>query len=97
MKMNPVVHFEIPAEDRKRMVAFYSKAFGWKAQQMSPEMGNYVVVSTTELDPKTKYPKEPGRIGGGFYQKTEDKLSNYPSVVIAVEDIREHVKEVIFN
>ncbi len=31
-KMNPVVHFEMPAKDRKRMAGFYSEVFGWKAQ-----------------------------------------------------------------
>jgi len=25
-----IIHFEIPAEDTKRAVAFYEKAFGWK-------------------------------------------------------------------
>jgi predicted enzyme related to lactoylglutathione lyase len=34
LKMNPVVHFEMPAEDRKRMADFYTKAFGWKTQQL---------------------------------------------------------------
>ncbi len=48
--MNPVVHFEMPAEDSKRMAEFYTKAFGWKAQHMGPEMGEYVVVQTTETD-----------------------------------------------
>jgi hypothetical protein len=27
-KMNPVVHFEMPAEDRNRMAAFYREVFG---------------------------------------------------------------------
>lgn len=27
-KMNPVVHFEMPAEDSKRMIEFYSNVFG---------------------------------------------------------------------
>ncbi|HEU4446758.1 MAG TPA: hypothetical protein VFR94_18945, partial [Nitrososphaeraceae archaeon] len=31
---------------------------------------------------------------GGFFQKTDDKPAQYPSVVIAVEDIREHIKSV---
>lgn len=92
MKMNPVVHFEMPAEDKKRMADFYTKVFGWKAEHMGPEMGNYVVVSTTERNEKTKFPKEPGRINGGFFQKTSD--NQYPSVVIAVENIREHMKKV---
>ena len=30
MAMNPVVHFEMPAVDRKRMCEFYTKVFGWK-------------------------------------------------------------------
>ncbi len=29
-KINPVVHFEMPAEDSKRMADFYSKVFGWQ-------------------------------------------------------------------
>lgn len=27
-KMNPVVHFEMPYEDRERLVEFYTRAFG---------------------------------------------------------------------
>lgn len=91
--MNPVVHFEIPAEDKKRMSAFYTKAFGWKTEQLGPEMGEYVLVTTTEVDEK-KVPKTPGQINGGFYQKTEDPISHYPSVVIAVEDIQKSMKKV---
>ena len=33
--MNPVVHFEMPAEDKNRMADFYTKAFGWKTQTFS--------------------------------------------------------------
>ena len=89
--MNPVVHFEIPAEDTKRMVAFYTKAFGWKTQQLGPEMGNYVTVQTTETD-KNGMIKEPGRINGGFAAKSKDFQSIY--LVIAVDDIRQAMKTV---
>ena len=92
MKMNPVVHFEMPAEDRKRMTDFYTRVFGWQAQQMGPEMGNYVVVTTTESDDKG--PKKPGSINGGFFEKTNDEMTHYPSVVIAVEDIKDHLKKI---
>lgn len=27
------IHFEIPADDRQRAIAFYSAALGWKAQK----------------------------------------------------------------
>jgi uncharacterized protein len=90
--MNPVVHFEMPAEDRKRMADFYTKVFGWKTQQLGEDMGNYVLATTTDSDEKG--PRKPGAINGGFFQKTDDKPAQYPSVVIAVEDIREHVSNV---
>jgi predicted enzyme related to lactoylglutathione lyase len=91
--MNPVVHFELPAEDRKRMSEFYAKVFGWKMQQLGEDMGNYVVATTADSDENGR-PKRPGTINGGFYQKTEDMPAQYPSVVIAVENIREQMKNV---
>ena len=91
-KMNPVVHFEMPAEDRKRMAQFYAKAFGWQAQMLGPDMGDYVVVTTTETDengPRTK-----GAINGGFFPKKDDRPAQYPSVVIAVDDIKASTNKV---
>jgi predicted enzyme related to lactoylglutathione lyase len=92
-KMNPVVHFEMPAQDRKRMADFYSQVFGWKTQLLGEEMGNYVLAQTTESDSKG-HPKMPGSINGGFYPKKEDWPAQYPSVVIAVDNIRESMKKV---
>ena len=91
MKMNPVVHFEMPAEDRKRMIEFYAKTFGWEANQLGPEMGNYVVVMTAESDKNG--PLEKGRINGGFYDRFDK--TNAPSIVIAVDDVKEHKQKVI--
>ena len=82
----------MPYDDKKRMAEFYSKVFGWKAQMMGPEMGNYVVMTTTEVDEKSKFPKQPGRINGGFFQRT--KADQYPSVVIAVQDISKAMKKI---
>ncbi len=90
-KMNPVVHFELPAEDRKRMSDFYTMAFGWQTQQMGEEMGNYVVVHTTDTD-ENQMVKTPGTINGGFFQKAKD--AQYPTVVISVDDIHEAMKKV---
>lgn len=90
-KMNPVVHFEMPAEDKQRMTDFYARAFGWKAQMLGPEMGEYVVVSTTEIGPDN-FPTERGRINGGFFPKSKD--NQHPSVVIGVDDIREGMNKV---
>lgn len=89
--MNPVVHFEMPAEDKKRMVDFYAKVFGWQAQQMGPEMGNYIIVTTTETD-ENRMVKRPGAINGGFYEKTAP--DQHTRLTIAVDDIREAMKKI---
>ena len=90
--MNPVVHFEMPYEDKSRMAKFYAQVLGWKHQMLGPEMGNYVVVTTSERDEKTGFPKKPGMINGGFFAKTKD--TQYPSLVIAVDDIKQAMKGV---
>ena len=91
-KMCPVVHFEMPAEDRNRMAAFYQKAFGWKVQMLGPEMGDYVLVTTAESDVKPGAPA--GAINGGFFPKKPDWPAQYPSVVIAVDDIKSAMQRV---
>ena len=91
-KMNPVVHFEMPATDRKRMADFYAKTFGWQTQMMGPEMSDYVVVTTTESDENG--PKKPGAINGGFFLKKDDWPAQNPSIVISVDDIKASVKDV---
>lgn len=91
--MNPVVHFEMPAEDKHRIAQFYTKAFGWQTQMLGPEMNEYVLVTTTEPGENGR-PKDPGAINGGFYKKSADMPAQYPSIVIAVGDIREAMKKV---
>lgn len=92
MKKNPVVHFEMPAVDKKRVSDFYSKVFGWKMQQLGPEMGDYVLAETTETE--NSRPKTPGAINGGFFEKKDDELNRAPHVVISVENIEESIKAV---
>jgi predicted enzyme related to lactoylglutathione lyase len=93
MTMNPVVHFEIPAQDRRRISDFYSKAFGWQTKQLGAEMGNYVLANSTETDSEGM-PQRRAAINGGFYQKTDDMPAQYPSVVIAVDNLRESMEKV---
>jgi predicted enzyme related to lactoylglutathione lyase len=90
---NPVVHFEMPAEDRSRMRRFYERTFGWKTEQLGPDMGDYVLVTTAESDERG-HPKAPGVINGGFYPKRSDWPAQYPSVVIAVDDLDASMKKV---
>jgi predicted enzyme related to lactoylglutathione lyase len=91
--VNPVVHFEMPAEDRARMRNFYESTFGWRTEQLGPEMHDYVLVETTETDTNRR-PKTSGSINGGFYPKKEVWPAQYPSVVVAVDDIKASMKKV---
>jgi uncharacterized protein len=83
--MNPVVHFEMPYRDRDRAARFYADAFGWKIDKLGPEMGHYAVVTTAETDAKPGAPA--GAINGGMFEFKPDWPAQYPSVVIAVEDM----------
>jgi uncharacterized protein len=90
--MDAVVHFEMPYEDRVRMAKFYRSAFGWKTRMLGEKMGGYVLATTVETGPKG--PKRPGAINGGFYPKRPDWPAQYPSIVIAVGDIRKTVAKI---
>jgi uncharacterized protein len=90
--MNPVIHFEMPYDNRERMAKFYGSAFGWQTQLLGEDMGKYVVATTTATDDNG--PKKPGAINGGFYAKHADWPAQYPSIVIAVDNIKEAVKKV---
>jgi predicted enzyme related to lactoylglutathione lyase len=91
--MNPVVHFEMPYESRERIAKFYGSAFGWQIQIFGGETGDYVLATTAVSDAKPGTPA--GAINGGFYPKKPDWPAQYPSVVIAVGDIRESMNKVI--
>ena len=90
--MNPVVNFEMPYDNRVRMAKFYESAFGWRIKMLAEDMGYYVLATTTETDERG--PKRPGAINGGFYPKNPDWPAQHPSIVIAVEDVRESIKKV---
>jgi len=87
----PVVHFEMPYDDAKRMSAFYERAFGWNMRQFGEDMGHYVVAETTATS--NGRPTTPGAINGGFFPKRPGGAM-HPSVVVAVDDIEVAVKDV---
>ena len=93
MKRNPVVHFEMPAEDRGRVKKFYESAFGWEMTQLGPEMGDYLLAATSPLD-ENKMHINKGAINGGFYKKGE--AGTIPHIVISVDNLKEKM-EVVKN
>jgi predicted enzyme related to lactoylglutathione lyase len=90
--MNPVIHFEIPATDTKRVSAFYERAFGWQTTALGPDMGNFVLAFTTESDEATRIPTKRGAINGGFFEKTA--ADQHTKLTILVDDIRDAMKNI---
>lgn len=78
---NPVVHFEIQADDVDRAKKFYENVLGWKIDQMmkKEESGMDYWGLTTRPE------GQPG-INGGLYQRGDDKLYTYDCTV-QVEDL----------
>lgn len=94
-KMSPVVHFEMPARDHKRVSKFYEEAFGWKMNKWGDEKQEYTLATTSETG-KDGFPKEPGRINGGFFTRDDSNAGfSMPSLVIAVEDIKKGKESVL--
>jgi uncharacterized protein len=93
-KKNPVVHFEMPYEDSFRLAEFYKKTFGWDLNKTGPEMGDYVLATTTDTD-ENRMVQVPGTINGGFFPKNPKEPGQlHPSVVIAVDNITESIKKI---
>ena len=89
--MDRVVHFEIPADNLERAKKFYSENFGWKVNQLGPEMGNYVLVQTGPTDAQGM-PQDKAFINGGLMPR--DPSASSPVLVIAVEDADAAVEKI---
>ena len=78
------LHFEIPAEDPQRAIAFYSNVFGWKFSKWDGPM-DYWVISTGQAP-------EPG-IDGGLMPRRDP---NQPCVnTIGVANVDDAVASVL--
>lgn len=93
MSDNPVVHFEMPYDDARRVADFYKQVFGWDMNVMGEQMGNYITAGTAETD-ENRMVKTPGTINGGFYPLSSAPQSPEPSVVISVDDIKKAMEDV---
>lgn len=86
--MNPVVHFEMPYKDAKRVSKFYQSAFGWNMKYL-PKMGKYVLANTSPTDENGMHKKK-GAINGGFYPRNKDATSTH--FVISVDNLESHME-----
>lgn len=90
---DPVVHFEMPAKDKKRTSEFYSKVFNWKMTMLGDEMGKYLLAGTSEVD-ENNMVKAPGTINGGFFDYQDKEGFNVPHLVISVDNLEASMKKV---
>ena len=87
--MDPVVHFEIPADNLERAQEFYNRVFGWK---MQPVAGlNYTIVRTAETD-EAHMLKESGRINGGMMKRSVPIMR--PVITIQVQEMERALQKV---
>jgi predicted enzyme related to lactoylglutathione lyase len=89
---NPVVHFEIQADDINRAKNFYEKVLGWKIEQMmTKEKGGMDYWGLT-----TRPEGQPG-INGGLYERPKDEKLNTFDCTVQVADIDKAVEAVKKN
>ena len=85
--MSKVTHFELGVDDLDRAKNFYSTVFGWKLDTMDmPGGGQYTGIITTDVDPQTMTPTQPGAINGGMVLRSET-VTPAPVVTIEVSGI----------
>jgi uncharacterized protein len=81
--MSRICHFEIPASDPERAVAFYKKAFGWKIEKWPGPMEYWMVTTGAEGTPG---------INGGLMRNTNVKTTTNTVGVDSVDQSIEAVK-----
>lgn len=82
MAKNRVVHFEIGAEDPKKLSEFYEKALGWEINEWGDS--GYFMVGKTE-------DRAEGAIFGGIMKRYQDEKTIN---TIETEDIAATVKDI---
>lgn len=76
--------FEIPADQPERAIAFYKKAFGWKAKKMKGDMDYWMLTTTT---PGKREPGIEGGIATRQMIKTVTNTIGVPSADKAIAKI----------
>ena len=77
---NPIVHFEIPSDDPKKLISFYSHLFDWQIERM-PSAEEYWTIRTGEAS-----------LNGGLLKRSVPSQAalNY----VRVESVDAHCKKV---
>lgn len=89
--MDPVTHFEIPADDPERATGFYTDVFDWELEEMPIDDGVYRGMLTSPVD-EAYMPEEPGTINGAIVDR-EEALTG-PILTIEVSSIDDHAQRI---
>lgn len=89
-KKDRVVHFEIPFDNKERIMKFYQEVFGWELIDMPKEM-RYVLVHSAETDSNNMV-KDKGAINGGLFPREKEAPNSI--IVIGVDSIDQKIKEI---
>jgi hypothetical protein len=81
---NPLIHFEIYADDTKALATFYGSLFDWKIEA-APGTPDYLLVKTVEVDAQGRS-TQAGGINGGIMRRPDPSA---PSIInyVGVESL----------
>lgn len=89
---NPVIHFDIQADDINRVTNFYKNTLGWEITKiMSAENGPFDYYGL-----KTRKDGEPG-IDGGLMKRGPESNSRSFEATVTVADIKKTLEDVKAN
>jgi predicted enzyme related to lactoylglutathione lyase len=82
--MSRVIHFEIPAADPDKLLAFYQKVFGWKFDKWPGPMEYWMVTTGKEGEPGINggMMKKPGGIASTTNTIGVDSVDNAVAAVL---------------
>lgn len=86
--MQPVVHFELPADDIDRAIRFYDDVFGWVTDTVPVDGDIYTGVITTAAGAQNG----PGGIDGAIVDR--DEIHEASVITIEVPDIEAHADRI---
>lgn len=84
--MSRVIHFELPADDPDRAIAFYEKVFGWKFEKWGGPMEYWLIMTGPE--------DQPG-IDGGLARRIDPSTGTENT--IGVDSVDEAVAKIEAN
>ena len=91
---NPVIHFEMPFDDKKRSENFYHQVFNWQMSDWPmPDGSVHTSVRTTAIDEKDFTPLKQGEINGAIVPRSNE--ASMPIIFIQVNSIDTYAKDIV--